>query len=265
MTISIKIKTDKINDHTSLLENQVKSFFKPFKFLSLSDNADMMIDLSKSTDQGIAVNLVDVSDSTRWQRLISVGDSLHADDARDLLNAIKNSMRVKYLRTMADGGDLSKFLTVQIVPSKPDNNKDELILQTGDNYSLRMTNGGNEKLFYTVLDITPDNKVEVLYPYKGREPSNYILDKNATVTRELRVSKNTPTGREFLKVIVSKEPMDLRSALEHTSQRSEMRSFQAALDDVFSDDNNEAATRGNINSIKAEEIGIVTVSFSIKK
>jgi hypothetical protein len=264
ISTSIKIKTDQKNDHASVLENQVRSLFKLYKFLTFSDNADMMIDLSK-TAHGIDINLVDAIDSTRWQKLISDGDSLRSDDAKDLLTAIKNSMRVKYLRTMPDGGDLAKFMTAQITPAKSYDNKDDLVLETGDNYSLKIANAGEAKLFYTVLDITPDNKVEVLYPYKGKEPANYMVDKNGTVTRDLRVSKNSPAGREFLKIIVSKEPMDLRSVLEHTSRRSEMRSFQSALDDLFNDDNNGRATRGDINNIKAEEVGITTVSFMIKK
>jgi len=264
ITTSIKIKTDQKNDHASALENQVRSLFKPYKFLTFNDNAEMMIDLSK-TAHGIDVNLIDAIDSTRWQKLISDGDSLHSDDAKELLTAIKKSMRVKYLRTMPDGGDLAKFMTAQILPAKSYDNKDDLVLETGDNYSLKIANAGETKLFYTVLDITPDNKVEVLYPYKGKEPANYMVDKNGTITRDLRVSKNSPEGREFLKIIVSKEPMDLRSVLEHTSRRSEMRSFQSALDDLFNDDNNERATRGDINNIKAEEVGITTVSFMIKK
>jgi hypothetical protein len=265
IAISIKIKTNKKDNNSLLLENQVKSFFKPYKFLTFSDNADMMIDLSKTTDKGLDINLIDAIDSTRWEKLLGNGDSLHAEDTKELLMAIKNSMRVKYLRTMPDGGDFAKFITAQIIPAKPYNNKDELMLETGDNYSLKIANTGNEKLFYTVLDITPDNKVEVLYPYKGKEPANYMVDKKGAVTRDLRVSKNTPVGREFLKIIVSKEPMDLRSVLEHTTSRSEMRSFQSTLDDLFNDDNNERATRGDINNIKAEEVGIATVSFMIKK
>jgi hypothetical protein len=80
----------------------------------------------------------------------------------------------------------------------------------------------------------------------------------------LKVSRDSPAGVEFLKVIVSKEEIDLRSVFEHTRPRSEMRSFQEALDDLFTDNNDERATRGDINSVKAEEIGIMTISFKIK-
>jgi len=43
-----------------------------------------------------------------------------------------------------------------------------------------------------------------------------------------------------------------------------MRSFQSALDDLFNDQEGAAATRGDVSSIKAEEVGIITVSMTIK-
>jgi len=262
---SIKIKINKNDAQAGLLSNQLKSFFQPYKFITLSENADMMIDLSKTSERGVEAYLVDAIDSTRWQKQIGTKDSLTANDTKELLAAVKNSMRVKYLRTMPDGGEMAKYLRATIVPARAYNEKDELILAPEENYSLKIDNTAEEKIFYTVLDITPDNKVDVLYPSALKSPADYSIDKKSTVIRNLRVSKNTPVGREFLKIIVSKEPMDLRSVLQHSTQRAEMRSFQLALDDVFNDGNDEHATRGDINSIKAEEVGITTVSFSVKQ
>jgi len=44
-----------------------------------------------------------------------------------------------------------------------------------------------------------------------------------------------------------------------------MHSFQTVLDDLFNEKQGRAATRGDISGIKAEEIGIISVSFNIKK
>jgi hypothetical protein len=115
-----------------------------------------------------------------------------------------------------------------------------------------------------VLDIYPDDNVEILYPYKGKEPADYIVEKKNVVVRKLAVSKGSPPGVEFLKVIVSKEPMDLRSVFEKKITRDNMQSFQTVLDDLFNEKQGKVATRGDISSIKAEEIGIISVSFIIK-
>ena len=262
---SIKIKNNKNDVQGNLLSNQLKTFFQPYKFITLSETADMMIDLSKTSEKGIDAYLVDAVDSTRWQRHLNSHDTLTADDKRQLMSAVKNSMRVKYLRTMLDGGELAKFLKATIMPANAHNDKDELVLETEENYSLKIDNAGDERIFYTVLDITPDNNVEVLYPTASKSPADYSIAKKSSVIRNLRVSKNTPVGREFLKIIVSKDPMDLRSVLQHTSQRGDMRSFQQTLDDVFNDRDDERATRGDVSSINAEEVGIATVSFSVKQ
>ncbi|HQW84504.1 MAG TPA: hypothetical protein PK987_08590, partial [Ferruginibacter sp.] len=70
---------------------------------------------------------------------------------------------------------------------------------------------------------------------------------------------------EFLKIIVSKEPMDLRSVFEKKVTRDEMQPFQTVLDDLFNDKEGAVSTRADVASVKAQEIGIFSVSFIIKK
>src|SRR5947207_154125 len=129
ISTSIKIKINKNDAHGTLLGDQLKSFLQPYKFITFSDNADMMLDLSNRIEKGIDADLVDGIDSTRWKKLIGTNDSLTTDNAKEILAAIKNSMRVKYLRTMQDGGELAKYIKATIVPANPHNDKEELILE----------------------------------------------------------------------------------------------------------------------------------------
>lgn len=262
---SVKIKSH-VNDNdkdASLIEQQLKQIIKPFKFITLEDEADLMIGLNSVSRGVYYLQLLDVTDSVRWSKNIVTGSSLSETDAKELIAVIKNSVRVKYLRSLPDGGELATFIKAEIIPATIHQAEGELILKTDEDFSLKISNGSSEKLFYTILDITPDNKVSILYPSKNREPADYLIEKKSEVIRKLGVSKNTPSGREFLKIILSKEPLDLRSVLEHRKQRAEMTSFQTALDDLFTDSENQTNTR-TISGIRAEEIGIVTVSFTVK-
>lgn len=252
----------KFTEPAPLLEKQVKQLVQPYRFLSLSDNADFKIEVGSSTGTKKAL-LTDRNDILLWSGTVTKDDSLSATDKKEMIASIKKAMRVKYLRTMPDGGDFAAYIKAEIVPAK-EYPAAGIVMQEGDGYSLRIRNNSDTKLFYTVLDIYPDNQVTVLYPYKGKEPSDYMVDKNATIVRKLSVSKGTPLGTEYLKIIVSKEPMDLRSVFEKTIQRDEMRSFQVVLDDLFNEHNGEKTTRADVSSIKVEEIGIVTVHFTIK-
>lgn len=259
----VKLKFEDPALRSPRLETQVKQLLKPYRFLSLSDNADFQIAVQNETGNKKAV-LTDRNNKLLWSGNISKDDSLSVEDKKEVIANIKKAMRVKYLRTMPDGGDLAAYISAEIVPDKNYNAADGIVLEEGEGYSLHIHNSSDKKLFYTVLDIYPDNRVEVMYPYKGKEASDYTVDKNATVVRKLSVSKGSPAGMEFLKIIVSREPMDLRSVFEQTIQRDEMRSFQVVLDDLFTE-NSENATRADVSSIKVEEIGIVTVHFIIKK
>lgn len=248
---------------SSRLEAQVKQLIQPYRFLTLSDNADYQLAV-KDEPGNRKVSLKDRNDKLLWLGDLTPGDSLSADDKKQVIVNIKNALRVKYLRTMPDGGDLAPYVSAEVVPSKEYDITKAVVLEAGDGYSLKIRNNTDEKLFYTVLDIYPDNQVNVLYPYKGKEAADYLLEPHSVVIRKLSVSKGTPVGTEFLKIIFSKEPMDLRSVFEQTVRRDAMRSFQVVLDDLFNEKGGARTTRGDIASIKVEEIGIVTVHFKIK-
>jgi metacaspase-1 len=260
----LKLSFGDTTAHIPRIEAQVKQLIQPYRFLRFADNADFQLDIKQEAETQLAL-LTDRNNRLLWSGTLTGPDSLSTASGAAMITSIKQAMRIRYLRTMEDGGDLAGMVTVKIETEQPQDTARGIILSEGDRYLLKIRNNSPFKLFYTVLDIYPDNKVEVLYPGKGKEPSDYIIDKGAPVIRKLSVSKGTPEGREFLKVIVSKEPLDLRSVIEQKVQRDEMHSFQLVLDDLFNETDPLKATRADVSSIKAEEIGILTVHFVIKK
>ena len=261
---AVKLSFVEADAPAKALEKQVKEFIKPYSFLKIADKADFQLEVKKDRDGKIAI-LTDRNNKTIWTAGVLNKDSLSVEQKKQFIADIKRELRVKYLRTMPDGGELAADVSAEIVPVKEYNKATGIELEIGDVYALHIRNNSNEKLYYTVLDIYPDNTVEVMYPYKGKEPADYIVDKKNVVIRKLAVSKGSPAGVEFLKIIVSKEPMDLRSVFEKKVTRDHMVSFQTVMDDLFNDKQGKAATRADISNIKAEEIGIISVSFIIKK
>lgn len=260
---AIKLNYNRSDLGEKQMMEQVKEFIKPYSFLSFSEQADFQLEL-KPVLAGKRALLTDRNNDTVWTSDIS-NYLLSADEEKQMIKGIKRSLRVKYLRTLPDGGDLQKDISASIVPAQEYQPSRGVYLVAGDLYSLNIRNNSKQNLYYTVLDIYPNDEVEVLYPYKGKEPADYLVEANSTVTRKLKVSSGSPTGVEFLKIIVSKEPMDLRSVFEKTVRRDRMQSFQTALDDLFNDKEGKPATRADVSSIKVEEVGIITVSFTIKK
>lgn len=260
----LKLSIVEADAATKVIEKQVKQFIKPYRFLTVADQADFQLEI-KNDGAGKRAELTDRNNKPVWSAGIVNKDSLSDEQKKQFIANIKKELRIKYLRTMPDGGELAQFISAEIVPAKAYNKSTAIELEIGDGFSLHIKNNGNQNLYYTVLDIYPDNKVDILYPYKGKEPADYVVEKNNVVIRKLSVSKDSPAGLEFLKIIVSKEPMDLRSVFEKKITRGDMQSFQTVLDDLFNEKTGKAATRGDISAIKAEEIGIISVSFIIKK
>lgn len=259
---ALKLKLDEPAS-SAAFEKQFRSFIKPYKFVSLTDKADFQLEV-KNTAAGKVVSLVDRNAHLIWSSGPLKDDSLSTEEEKAFITAIKGTLRIRYLRAMPDGGDLQQYITATVSTDLPQEPGSTLSLSSGDAYSLTIHNNSNQNLYYTVLDIYPDNTVDVLYPFKGKEAADYLIAKNNVVVRKLVVSKNSPAGLEFLKIIVSKEPMDLRAVFGKTAVRAEMNSFQLLLDDLFNERSAAGATRADISSIKAEEIGIVTVNFMIR-
>ena len=261
---SIMIKTRDQLARSLLLEKHLKDLIKPYRFLSLSNNADMMIDLQADKNGTVKINLVDISDSVHWEKQIT-GDTLTKEDARDLLYAIKNAIRVRYLRGMSDGGDLAAGISAEIFPRDSSVTiTSELVLQANDRYVLKIKNNSDHTLYYTIINIMPDNKAKVLIPGPDQFAGDYTIRGKDEKQIRLRVDAEPALGRELFKIIVSKQELDIRNIFARKATRANLLSFEEALNDMFKDNNDAGATRAEISNVSVEEIGIVTVGFTVK-
>ncbi len=81
---------------------------------------------------------------------------------------------------------------------------------------LEFTNSGQERCYYTVVEIQPDNIVNSIYPsyrINDNATGNFIEpDKTLRSTRVFRVGP--PYGENRLLIITSREPLDFRPFLK---------------------------------------------------
>ncbi len=88
------------------LEKQVKQFIKPYSFLKIADKADFQLEVKKD-GEGKQATLTDRNNKTIWSASILNKDSLSAEQKKQFIADIKKELRIKYLRTMPDGGELA--------------------------------------------------------------------------------------------------------------------------------------------------------------
>jgi hypothetical protein len=248
------------------VEKQLTNFIKSYKFLSLNNNADFMLDITK-TAGGSKLSLVEKGDSIRWVKNLNKGDTLAGADLTSMLDDIKKAMRIKYFRTMSDGGSLANNIQVQVVPAAPSPDPDDLVMKPLSLFNIVLTNNSANNVYYTIIDLMPDNEVKVLLPTDSEEPQDRYLRAGETYTiSDIEVDEHTPRGKEFFKVIFTKTPMDLRRVFERKTTRGSgnLQSFEQVIDDMFKDGKGAQATRSNIGNVKVDEVGIITKGFTIR-
>lgn len=255
---------------STLVVNQLKNFIKPYQYLSISDNPDFIVDVKQASNGGLSVELIDRQDSTRWSTLVRKNDTLSDNAMKQMLDDLKKAMRISYLRNMADGGSIANNMIVEIIPSVKMEMGADLSLRPKDMFSIKITNKNSYDVFFTLIDLMPDNQVKVLVPYEGKMPEDFAISAGAEfLIEDVEVDEGTPAGREFMKFIFTKSAIDLRPVLSRSSTRSAGAAHSSGLDnvldDMFKDSNDASSTRSVIRSVKIDEVGVVTRSFNIKK
>lgn len=255
--IQNKIKAKKV-------EQQLNNFFKPQAFLSVNENPDYTISIDTAANgKQYKIDLYEKNDSVRYSVKLKQTDSLSSDDLDNILEDIKKGMRVRYLRKMEDGGSLASFVKVSIATPNKKDTANELILYPNEDFSLVLTSNYEGELYYTILDLLPDNDVKVLVPDSTSFAADYSIRKGQVIKIPMGTDSTSLTGKEFLKVIFSTKPIDLRPSFQKFRTRSiAAKPMEKMMDDLFPKDKN-SKTRAGV--VKLDDIAITTAGFTLKK
>jgi len=255
----------KTDNAEPLFEKPIRTLLEKYSFAGFNGPADFQFEPSDSLYKN-HIRLRDRNNRLIWQGELTGTNSLSAESGKQLVRNIKQMLRIRYLRSMPDGGSLESVVSAEILPPSENSGGTDIILGPGDIYTIRIRNNSDQKLFYSVLDILPNDSVEIVYPYKGKAAAGYSIEKKSYVERKLKISAGSPSGTEILKIVVSKEPMEqLWGVFEQSANRGELNSFENMLNELFGNTENENSTRADIASVRAEEIGISTLSFTVRK
>jgi hypothetical protein len=251
------------------LNNQVLRLMKPYHYLSVSNNAEFMLDIHPSQKGFQSLVLIEKGDNILWQEELKNGDSLSHDSWTKLLSEIKLSMRIRYLRNIPDGGSLADGVSVQIIPNKKQDNVNEIVFHPLDSFTLKVVNNSSKDLFYTLVDFLPGNKVQIILPDSLSKPDEFFLKAKGAplIIPDVRVEGDSQPGKEILKFLFTKQPIELRNILKRVKTRGNgnMQSIEEVLNDTFKDEYSLHPTRGDVSNLKVDETGILTVGFTIKK
>lgn len=143
---------------------------------------------------------------------------------------------------------------MELLPTKTESLQDTVSIQqylkngnvrldTSTLLFIKVINTGTRKLYYNIIDITPEDEINVVIPMPyDNGGGEYFLDPNKTailpkLDRNNRInvlSIAPPFGKETLKLIVSDQPIDLRNlATERQASKQRNLGELNALEQVF--------------------------------
>lgn len=253
--------------HSKNISNQLTSYIGRQQNITISSNADYMIDINDEDAKSIRVELVERGDSVRWSARIQAGDTLSDKDKENLLAHLRNAMKVKFLKSMRDGGSLSDDIVVELIPKKPVIVNNEIRVREKEEFDIRITNKGSNDVYFTIINILPNNTAKVLIPDSRETPQEFISKAKGSAfeLKGFSVDANTPIGQELFKVIFSRTPMDLRNIFIGVRDRGpgDMLSFESAIQGMV--ETSLTGTRSGRSNVKPGEVGIITVGFIVVK
>lgn len=183
-------------------KKNLTSAFKNIKQATLStDAADLYLESGMNTFSRDSIYLVNSGQMIIWQ----VNKNVDAQKLYDTLSMkVGDYARSKYLRNLALTNPAYK-VSLQFVPLKCVANCDNprtaqyqddkiktkmdaagnIIFKEGDKFRLNIISHSDQKrLYYTVVDIQPDNQVNVLIPGRRDQPEDFLISQEDTIKLE---------------------------------------------------------------------------------
>lgn len=122
------------------------------------------------------------------------------------LNVVFEFVPIDYKKAEGNNTAIIKDLPIKTIKDASGN----IVFQHDDRYNLRIINNGQERLYYNVLEIQPDNLVNVLFPSTNQQAADCFINPGDTV-RLTRIFKiGPPDGMNVVKLVAAKAPLNLR-------------------------------------------------------
>lgn len=278
LSVRLNIKNEKFKKDLGARLGKVKS-------VTLSnDKADLLIEETGpntmqiiSADEQVLYKNTIPADMINWKKPIeemvkNIKSFAQAEYLRGLeleSYGLKVEMELVPIEVTEKDGNITE--TKELDPMSKYNEAEGLYHFTAnkDHCKLRVKNTSTRKVYFTLLDIQPDNKMQVIIPNKeqGRKPDEYVLEpgEEKILTNSEMLVFSEPYGLEMFKVIVSKTPLDLSSVLisRGTPGSSDPHPFEKLFADTYQE--GESETRGAATpSVPMGEVGIYSYTFKIE-
>jgi len=176
-------------------------------------------------------------------------------------NADENTRRAAILRRVS-ANDPSLKVDFEIVDFKTRQTfHPNHIFKIDDKFLIRISNKGTKDAFFQLIDIQPDNQINLLYDADKLSPNDLFIKAGQTkLVDKDKFQIGKPIGVEMLKLIASEEQLNLSAIatkMPVQNRNTQPGEFEQLLNELYGD-----TERGG--SIFFSQINIFTRTFTIK-
>lgn len=140
------------------------------------------------------------------------------------------------------------------------------VVKLGNCIKLRITNRGRTTAYFSVLDIQPDHKINMLIPaiHLGYSASDYYLKPGESFTTEFNIRLVEPIGEEVLKLVSSSKPIDLPTIMETRGMSVQDKDKAHPFAQLMAHTFQQGGSRGNSPlQSTLDDISVATYFFRI--
>jgi hypothetical protein len=280
--LTLRVLVDSKNE---VFEEALKFKLSQYELIELSEEAPELIveNIPKTENPTRGVSKKDFqvyssNDEVLWQKEIP-DDQLEAatDEIVEVLinysqnrflrkleltnNSLRATLKLEPLRGNYVG---TSFVpdSVLSIESKRDASGN-IVFKEGDHFRMRIKNEGTKTLYFTLLDIMPNNELEVLIPYEHRAAADFSLEPGYDYVSE-PFTLSEPYGTEVFKLIATLRPLNLKEIVSTRGASSDPP--KGPLDMLISDSfkTNKTQTRGATANLPVGVANIESFVFQIQ-
>jgi hypothetical protein len=273
VSVSLKLKQNS-------LKKELLKAIDTLGFVMLNDNnPDVIIESGTEYSRGNNLQIYTKNDYVYWESDASEIGTL------EILEQLEDFARANFIRKLEmDNDELAMDFNFIPVSMQEDEYGDEIVDQEldiddytdalgtvvfkeGDHTYINIKNNSFKTLYYTLLDLQPDNKINILIPDRYNTPEDYVLKPGKSYKHLIEFFP--PYGTEVFKLIASEEPIDLRPLINNRGKKGDDRiknennnPFAIAFSDTYK--NIQDGTRGGeTKNVPIGAVHIHTVVFKI--
>lgn len=171
-----------------------------------------------------------------------------------------SEMRADIIRR-ASSIEPSLNVVLELIPVFPKINTVRNHFKFDDQFQLKVSNKGTQKAFFQIIDIQPDNSVQLLTDLSQLSPNDCVIEAGESkILKFLTLTACAPAGVEMYKLIASEKQLDLSpvKTMQPVINRSgNLSDFEQLINDLFGNE------RGLKSSFYFNRINIFTLTFTV--